>query len=267
MDARLTLIDGSIIMYANTMVTGAILPMAAAIYGFNRKVSGLVLGIIISFIFYYIDGSKSIFIILTSTYMLGFYISRSKNIHILGIISILIGAFFLVFIIEVMNGQDSMVGQYFFRRLFVIPGVVVAGYIEAFFDSSSIWSSLTGMQLPQSINYYVGEFIFGHKGDNSGTNAFISSLASSGIFGYLIATVVVISFFRLLDMLYSQTGDPRFLFLSIIYVMKLVEQNAFTALGSSGVGLVLILLLVVNYQWENSETKKSLKKNVEMEKS
>lgn len=254
-DARLVMPDGSLLMYANQMTTQMIVPMAAAIYGFNRKVFGFLLCVLISVAFFYVDGSKSILITTIAAFILGFYRFRSSRVYPVNSLLLLIVALFLVFVVEAMNNQVSLAGQYFFRRFFIVPGVVVSAYIEAFFDSSMIWSPLTGMQLPESVSYYVGEVMFGHKGDNSGTNAFISSLASSGIPGYLITTVVVVGFYRVLDLFYKQTGDPSFFFIGFLYATKLVEQNALTALSSSGVALAFFLLLVVNYKQTNSEQK------------
>jgi hypothetical protein len=266
-DARLTMPDGSLIMYANQMTTHALVPMAAAIYGFNRKVSGLLLCVLINLLFFYVDGSKSIMIITIAAFVLGIYRSKSNKIYLTNAMLCLIAILFLVFLVEAMNNQVSQAGEYFFRRFFIVPGVVVSAYIEAFFDSSSIWSSLTGMLLPESVNYYVGEVIFGHKGDNSGTNAFISSLASSGIPGYLITVIVVIGFYKLLDMFYRQTGDPCFFFTGFLYATKLVEQNALTALTSSGIALMFVLLLVVNYHRKNSQPKRVPRENLIVEKS
>ena len=265
-DTRLVMPDGSLLMYANQMTTHMILPLAAAIYGFNRKVFGFLLCMLINVAFFYVDGSKSILVTTIAAFILGFYRFRSNRIYPANILMLLIVALFLVFVVEAMNNQISLAGQYFFLRFFIVPGVVVAAYIGAFFDSNLIWSPLTGMQLPKSVSYYVGEVIFGHKGDNSGTNAFISSLASSGIPGYLITTFVVIGFYRLLDLFYKQTGDPCFFFVGFLYATKLVEQNALTALSSSGVLLVFFLLLVVNYKQTNSKQKRALNKNIGMKK-
>ena len=146
--------------------------------------------------------------------------------------------------------QHSFVSDFIFRRLFAVQAQVQGYYIDFIMGSGTIsWNFLTG-STGKGFNpaFYIGEYYFGNPDTNANTNAFLYAFSLNGILGYLFAAFFVMVALTVFDALYRASKNPAYLFLGFIYGLLLVEQAYSTAIVSSGVGLLFILIFLEKYE-------------------
>lgn len=241
---------GSLLAYLNQMTMNGITPFIAFVGGLlNRKIL-VILALLFTVSFFYTIGAKAPFALSVLAYVMGLAV-KSKNLKLLfNIIVLMTAILFLVSIVEMNVGTRSEVIEYFFRRVFVVPGFDTQLYMNLIFDSGySNWNPLYGIESDLSASYLVGLTFFNNIETNANTNAFIYALTSDGYVGYVIIVLFVVGIFKLLDALYEGSGNVGYLYVGFLYSFLLAEQAATTAFISSGVGLLLLLVMSSGQGW------------------
>jgi hypothetical protein len=123
-----------------------------------------------------------------------------------------------------------------------------------FEDGGNLWSPMSGIKSDLGATFLIGLLFEGNMNANVNTNAFTIALANGGYPLYFATTVLVGSFMKLLDALYEANGNAGYMYLSFIYSFLLVEQSATTALVSSGVALLLVLVMLSGKGWQTQRS-------------
>lgn len=240
--SREIFVGGAPLSYLLSISMSGLIPFIAFNYGRKSKLIGLAFCLILDLGFFYSMGVKSIFLYTCMAFAVGFGVRQKKLNLLYTFILISVCSLFVIFCIEWALSGYSLVAEYFFRRVFIIPGYVVVAYIDVIFaNANAPWTLINGANIPEGPSYYVGRNFFGNAATNATTNAFISSLASGGILGYFVIIFLVTGFFKLLDILYVSSRNSSYLFIGFLYALLITEQNATTAFISSGPGLLLFL--------------------------
>ncbi len=241
---------GSLIAYLNVMTMNGINPFIAFLGGLlNRKSLGA-FSLGCSLVFFYSIGVKAPIAFVGLAYLIGMGI-RTQNLALFfNMIVLLTMLLFVGFLVEFSVSGYSEIAEYFFRRVYVIPGFDVQRYMELIYERGvAIWSPLTGIQSDLSVTYLVGATFFGNDQANVNTNAFTYALAAGGYLGYVVITVGVAAFFKILDALHEASGNAGYLYIGFLYAILLAEQAATTAFVSSGVGLLFFLVVLSGRGW------------------
>lgn len=241
---------GSAMAYLNVMTMNGINPFLAFLGGFlNRKLLAL-LAIVFSLAFFYSIGVKAPIAFAGLAYAVGIGVrTQNMSIFVKAIVA-LTGALFLVFMVEFSAFGYSEVAEYFFRRIFVIPGFDIQHYMQLLFESGeAVWSPFWGISSDLSPTYLVGATFFGNVEANVNTNSFTYALAAGGFVGFFATILLVAAFFKTLDALYAASANAGYLYIAFLYSILLTEQSALTALASSGVGLLFCLVVLSGKGW------------------
>ena len=236
---------GSLVAYLNVMTMNGVIPFIAFLGGFMNRKSYTVLAIGFSVVFFYSIGVKAPIAFTALAFVIGAGV-RTHNLSVLFKIIILFTTLLFVgFLIEYFTYGRSEIGEYFFRRVYVVPGFDIQKYMDLMYGSgSAMWSPFTGIQSDLTATYLVGATYFGSDQANVNTNAFIYALAESGYAGYVLTVLFVTAFFKLLDALYEGSANAGYVYIGFLYALLLAEQGATTAFVSSGVGLLFMLVVL-----------------------
>jgi hypothetical protein len=130
--------------------------------------------------------------------------------------------------------------------VFAVQAQIQGYYLDFIMESgTTTWNFLTGST--GSVfqpTFYIGEYYFGDVNANANTNAFLYAFSLNGIFGYFFAALFIVVVLNGFDALYRASGNPSYLYLGFIYGLLLVEQAYTTAMVSSGVGLLFLIVLL-----------------------
>ena len=219
----------------------------------NHRALALILAalaLIFSAVFFFSIGVKAPLAFAGLAYFVGLGVRYGRLTIFFDAVVFLTILLFLGFAIEFSLYQYSEIAEYFFRRVFTIPGFDMQHYMELMFKSGdALWSPWFGVNSDLSPTFLVGAIFFGNVQWNVNTNAFIYALAAGGVPGYLVTIGLVGGFLKLLDSLYAASGNAGYLYLGFLYSILVAEQAATTALASSGVALLFILLVLAGKGW------------------
>lgn len=243
---------GSLAAYLNVMTMNGIVPFIAFLGGLMNRKSYTVLAIGFSVVFFYSVGVKAPIAFAALAFVIGAGV-RTQNLSILfKIIILLTTLLFAGFLIEYFTYGRSEIGEYFFRRVYVIPGFSIQRYMDLMYGSgSAMWSPFTGIESDLPVTYLVGATYFGNVQENVNTNAFTYALADSGYVAYWLVVFAIAAFFKILDALYEGSANAGYVYIGFLSTILLTEQAATTAFLSSGVGL-LFMLVVLSGSGRNS---------------
>lgn len=234
---------GTPLAYLNAAIVNGFAPYLAFVAGWQRRGWLLAFSLLSSLAFFYLLGLKAPLLFIAVAYVIGYServakLSRmSRNIYILLLVA------FILFIVEYYLSGYSYIGDYFIRRALSVPAWLSSAYLDFMASSENpTWSPLQGVNSSQPITFLVGEVFLGFPGLNANTNAFIYQLAAGGIPMYALTILLVASVFALLDANYKCTRNPALVYLGFSYSILLTEQAATTALVSSGIGALIMLV-------------------------
>lgn len=249
LEGRKVFVTGSLLAYANSMISNGFAPFIAFVAGWRFRLNLFLFALAIAFGYYFLLGLKAPLLFALLAASIG-YAVRVNKIHQLGIVVIIcLLAIFAIFFVEHMFTDYSYVGNYFIRRAFSVPPHLISGYFELLASPPGFsWDYMYGIGEGGSrITYIVGARMFPQwEATNANTNAFILQLVSRGVFMYLATIALVVSVFALLDAVYASNENPVLMYVGYCYASLLPEQSATTALLSSGVG-ALVALGVFSY--------------------
>ncbi len=255
LEARDIFQSGSLLAYFNVITMNGINPFLAFLGGLTRRHWVAACSLIFGFVSFYSIGAKQPLVFIMLSYAVGVGLRSGKTASFFKVIFLLTIIFFAVFLIEYWESGFSTVAEYFFRRIYAIPGFEVQLYMELLFeDGGNLWSPMSGIKSDLGATFLIGLLFEGNMNANVNTNAFTIALANGGYPLYFATTVLVGSFMKLLDALYEANGNAGYMYLSFIYSFLLVEQSATTALVSSGVALLLVLVMLSGKGWQTQRS-------------
>lgn len=246
---------GSLVAYLNVMTMNGVNPFIAFLGGLlNRKLL-FALSIGFSSVFFYSIGVKAPIAFAGLAFLIGVGV-RTGNLFILfKMILLITSLLFAGFLTEYALNGYSEIAEYFFRRVYIIPGFDIQRYMELIYErGGGIWSPISGIQSDLGVTYLVGATFFGSDQANVNTNAFTYALASGGYVGYAAIVFGVAAFFKILDALFEGSGNAAYLYIGFLYAILLAEQAATTAFVSSGVGLLFFLVVLSGRGWQSGIT-------------
>lgn len=245
LDARGVFTAGSLGAYVQSITVNGLLPLSAFIAGLSRKKLSLLIVFLCAVAFFYVLGLRAQFAMIAIAYLLGLNVMNKSVEKLPNQISTLILLICTISILEWIYFDFSFVADQVIRRLFTVPPFIIAAYMDLMRDVTQGWSLIAGLSAPDGVTYLVGQLYFNDPESNANTNTFVYQLAANGLVGYLAVIILVTVVFVLLNSLYKQKNDPTFLYLGFIFSVLLVEQNATTALVSSGIGFFIIVFSLV----------------------
>ena len=246
---------GSFIAYLNVMSMNGINPFIAFLGGLLNRKALTLLAVFFAGVFFFSVGVKAPMAVVGLAYFVGLGVRSGRlGIFFEAVIAVTV-LLFAVFLIEYADSGYSQVAEYFFRRIFVIPGFDVQHYMELMFKSGGqLWSPWSGINSDLSPTFLIGALFFGNVEGNVNTNAFIYALAAGGFPGYLSAIAFVVGLLKVFDALYAASSNAGYLYLGFLFSILVTEQSATTALVSSGVGLLFGLLVLSGKGWSVADT-------------
>jgi len=235
---------GTPLAYLNAAIVNGFAPFLAFVAGWQRRPWLLVVALLCGLVFFYLFGLKAPLLFIAVALVIG-YLVRKEKVHTMArVIYVLMFGVFVLFLIEYLLFDYSLVGDYFIRRVFSVPVWVSSAYFEFMAsDSTTGWLPLQGVSSTDPITFLVGEWFLGFPGLNANTNAFIYQLAAGGISMYFLTILLVIFVFVLLNATYKCKRNPTLVYLGFSYAILLTEQAATTALVSSGIGILVIFVV------------------------
>jgi hypothetical protein len=260
---------GSLMAYLNVMSMNGVNPFLAFLGGLlNRKLFAL-LSLLFSTVFFYSIGVKAPIAYAGMAYFVGLGVRSGRLRVFFDAVVVISALLFVGFLIEYsLNNGYSEIAEYFHRRIFVIPGFDVQHYMDLIFQSGdALWSPWRGVNSDLDTTYLVGALFFGNVQANVNTNAFTLALASGGVPGYLLIIALVGAFLKALDALYAASGNAGYLYLGFLYSILLTEQGATTALASSGVALLFIILMLSGKGWTQADVARSALRTPELRRA
>lgn len=234
---------GTLVAYVNAAITNGIAPFLAFAAAWRRRAALFTIALGSGLAFYYILGLKAPIFYIVLASVVGHAVRvgaiRVLAVVVFGLLWIaMVGAF-----VEFAATGYSFVADYFLRRTVAVPSFLLSAYFEFMFhDPFSGWSPLRGFHADEGITFFIGESYLGLQGANANTNAFVYRLAEGGLPAYLLATMLVAVVFAYLDVTFRSTRNRGLLFVGFLYALLLIEQAATTALVSSGIGVLILLI-------------------------
>lgn len=241
---------GSLLAYLIAMVTNGLLPFLSFIGGLRRKwwLGALATGL--ALVVFYIMGVKAQFIYIAMAYFVGRGLDRANPRFFHRFIFLAILAVFTVFCVERQFHEWTLSGEYIFRRGFAVPADVMSRYFDFIFGNQhSMWSPLYGFTFPDGLTFLIGDLYYGQTTANVNTNAYLLALTAGGIPAYAMTMALTAGVFALLDAGYRGSGNRAYFYIAFAYSILLVEQSATTALLTSGIGLLVLLVGLAAQGW------------------
>ena len=235
---------GTPLAYLNAAIVNGFAPFLAFVAGWKCRAWLLALSLFCGLAFFYLLGLKAPLLFIAVASVVG-YSAHIEKVHAMvrTIYILLLGAFVL-FIFEYLLFSYSLIADYFIRRALSVPAWLSSAYFEFMASGSTpAWLPLQGINSPEPITFLIGEGFLGFPGMNANTNAFIYQLAAGGIPMYALTVLLVVCVFALLDATYACRRNPALVYLGFSYAILLTEQAATTALVSSGIGMLVILVV------------------------
>jgi hypothetical protein len=245
--------------YLLSMTINMFIPLYAFIAGYTKRNAFLLISIVFALFFFWLLGIKATFLYLAVAYTTGRLFLDGKLHRLPYYILTAMLLLFLIFLVEWWTTGYSFVADYFFRRLFSL-GVQIQGYyLDLIIHNPPLdWNFFIGSNNPEFfVTYYVGEYYANNPLTNMNSNCFLYAFGQKGLLGYLSSIVIVPFIFLILDKIYKTRQAPICIFLGFIFATLVLEQAYTTALLSSGVAImtVLVFLMRIRTLRNNKNTK------------
>ena len=238
--------DGSLMSYALSMTMNGLTPYLGYKAGVLNRKKLLLAALAFEVFFFWLLGVKAPFMYVFLAYFMGVLVAKKKHTNFSVYFLYAIVLLFGINLLEWLFFDYSLVSDFFFRRLFAVQSQIQGYYLDFIMESGTTsWNFLTGSAGSGfKPTFYIGEFYFGDVGANANTNAFLYAFSLYGVFGYIFAMLFITIALTGFDALYRSSKNPAYLYLGFIYGLLLVEQAFSTAMVSSGVGLLFLLVLL-----------------------
>jgi hypothetical protein len=266
LEAREIFISSSLISYALAICMNGITPFLAFRAGCGERWWLVLIAFSGALFFFWLVGVRAPFAYVALAFILGWLVKTNLFRLVLPFFLISVLCVWLFILLEWwIFGGYSIVCDYFFRRLFSVQATDQLYYLQFLIgEKVNDWSWMTGfIDTNISITYYIGEHFVGNPNANSNSNALVVAFSEKGLIGYIQAVSFIAIIFTILDRLWESTHNPSFLFLGFLYGLLITEQAYTVAFVSSGVGILLFLVL---FEASNSVDKTEIV-NVKKKKS
>jgi len=235
---------GTLMAYSISAIVNGFAPFLAFVAVWRRRVLLFCFTLLLWLVFFYLLGLKAPLLYICIASLIGYSVRVGKSLLIIKYLYIILLIIFTLFFVEYFLFEYSYINDYFIRRAFSVPPWLISAYFEFMASSSSgYWYPLQGVISTEPISMIVGEVFLDFPGLNANTNAFVYQLAADGVVGYALTIVLVFGVYMLLDATYARKHNPALLYLGFAYAILLVEQAATTALVSSGIGLLIAIVI------------------------
>lgn len=153
----------------------------------------------------------------------------------------------LFYILILYEGFPSDLAEYVFRRIFIVPGVGVGAHLELLnYEYADQFSILFGLDSDIPVTYLVGNVIYEIENNNANTIGFVHAYGSGGLWRYFVAVAMAGAYFFVLNSVYARTGNPLSLIAGFLFAVIMIEQSVFTAMLSSGMAVLLLIVCLQN---------------------
>lgn len=246
LDGREIFVAGSALSYMSTIVVNGFTPFLAFMGGVSRRRWLAVMALAMAVVYFYVVGLKSPIAFTALAYVVGLGLARGRGNGVYRPLALALGTAFIAFVAEIVLNKFSLVAEFFFRRVFVVPADVMQNYFDLISrNTSANWSPFTGVNsAPDGVSYLVGRLYYNSDIANVNTNAFVDSLAARGLPGLFLTVCLVCVVTTWADAMYRSAKNPAFMYIGFMYALLLTEQAATTALISSGIGTLAVILSV-----------------------
>ncbi|PKO46337.1 MAG: hypothetical protein CVU29_05890 [Betaproteobacteria bacterium HGW-Betaproteobacteria-22] len=235
---------GTLMAYAIAAIVNGFAPFLAFVAVWQRRILLFGFSLSLWLVFYYLLGLKAPLLYICIASLIGYSVRVDKSHLIIKYLYIILLIIFTLFFVEYFLFEYSFINDYFIRRAFSVPPWLISAYFEFMTSSSSgYWYPLQGVDSAEPISMIIGEEFLGYPGLNANTNAFVYQLAANGVVGYVFTIFLVLGVYVLLDATYARKRNPALLYLGFAYAILLVEQAATTALVSSGIGMLIAIVI------------------------
>lgn len=249
LEGRETFPTGSVMAYASMMTANSLAPFLAFISAIAGYRWLFAYAIAVGICFFFSIGLKAPVAYIALAYLFGIGLKHQRASMFHKAIFWLFCLTFALFVAEYLfaDGYSLIAAETIYRRTFAVPADVLTHYFDLMFGSNaSLWSPWSGVvpDTPEGVTYLVGNIYYASDAANVNTNAFVVALAGSGVLTYLVTLTLAASVFLVLNAFHAEMGDDLCMFIAFIYSILLTEQAAPTVLASSGVGILLLLVMV-----------------------
>lgn len=230
--------------YLSGTLAGALVPALAFFASVSRDVKLAFISVAIALLITLIAGIKGHIIYTAFAFFLGI-IWRAGEWQ--RIYKYLFLGFTLFYILILYEGFPSVLAEFVFRRIFVVPGVGVGAHFELLnYEYADQFSELFGLDSDIPVTYLVGNVIFEIESNNANTIGFILDYGSGGLVRYFLAVAIAGTYFFVLKSVYARTGDPLSLVAGFLFTVIMIEQSVLTAMLSSGMAVLLLIVCLQN---------------------
>lgn len=243
LEGREIFISGSLFSYISSAIINGVSPFIAFWACWKKKHWLMIVPMLCWLTFFYLLGVKAPLLAIGVAALLGVAANKAKIVFFIKYVYWLVVGAFCIFIIEYSLNGYSYVADYFIRRSFTVPPWVMSSFFEFMSSDHTSWTLLGGAIEDKPVSLLVGENFLGMEGLNANTNAFVYSLGAGGLPYYFLTIVMVGVVFLILDSAFLLKNNPSFICLGFSYAILVVEQAATTALLSSGIGMLMALLI------------------------
>lgn len=230
--------------YFFAMSMNGIAPFLAFFAILNKKYRYFLFSLVFVILCFGFIGTKAPVAYVLFLGFFGFLFNKYKRVNIFNIFLIIISFVFLLSLIEYFINSFSIIADIVIRRAFVVVAQNQTYFIDFIINNFTLNNWLFGYELDKPITFLIGELYYNNLNTNANTNAFLYEFISNGILGYLLMIFFLSFFFSLLNFLYSKYQIKEVIGVAIIYSLLLTEQSYTTAFVSSGIGLLIILILL-----------------------
>lgn len=235
--------------YATNMATNGVLPILGFVAGYRR--SPVLFGVAVVFVvmMFFLLGLKAPAINFVALAGLGFcfrYPGLQRNlvpIILASVLMVYIGAY-LAFTLE----HNTLLADYLVRRISMVQPQVQSYYFDYWLNREAAEQLLSNArQSFTDTTFAIGFLYFDNPESNANTNAFIYSLANSGVVAYGVGIVAVVTILCVIDVMAEKSGRPEFFAVAALFAILLSEQAWTTVLLTSGIALCLALVMLFSY--------------------
>jgi hypothetical protein len=230
--------------YAISLAVNGAAPCLAFLGALRKKIFYVLAAFAGPLIGFYILGVKSAFFLVCISAFLGL-IFKSKKFIYASTISLTCLVLISVFsIYEISTTSNVLVTDLFIRRSLVHPVIAQAFYYDLLKNLGPlVFSQGVNTDGYLSVTYLIGDQYMNNPLDNANTNSFLFHLAQQGVPGYIFNVGFILGIFMLMDNYFLNGASAMPHLVCIIYSYFLTEQSFLTSLFSSGV-FMLILMVV-----------------------
>lgn len=249
--ARKALGSGGIINYCYSIVINGIMPFLVFLSVIHKKYLLLIFSILLSLIYFWSMGLKQPFFQIIFFSFIAYLIEKNFLNKIPISFLKLIAVIFVLSIFESVFFETYYINQIVTRRIFAVASQIQIYYFDAFVNlvQTNAYQSFFGLEVNgfSDVTYFIGDEYFQNPKNNANSNTFLYFLLKKGVLGYFFTVVVVCGFLSVIDRIYLDQKEKEYIFLSTIFGILILEQAFTTALLTSGVFIIFIIMIFTKF--------------------